>query len=52
MALRIAVWLTIIFIIVVVIMATFAQLAPEGSSLQEFGQGFFDFLERITPGTG
>ncbi len=50
MAIRIAVWVTIILIVVVVTMAGFARLAPIGSDLQQFGQSFFDFLDRITPG--
>ncbi len=50
MAIRIAVWLTIIFIVLVVIMASFVQFAAEGSDLHRMGQGFFDFIERITPG--
>lgn len=49
MAIRIAVWMTIGLIIVVVTMAAFARLAPIGSDLQQFGQGFFNFLDRITP---
>lgn len=50
MALRIAVWLTVILIVLIVVMAGFARLAPIGSDLQQFGQDFFDFLDRITPG--
>ena len=49
-ALRIAVWVTVLIIIIIVVMAAFARLAPVGSDLQQFGQGFFDFLDRITPG--
>jgi len=51
MAIRVAVWLTISLIVVIVVMAAFARLAPIGSDLQQFGQGFFDFLDRIAPGT-
>ena len=50
MVLRVAVWLTMVLIVIVVVMASFARLAPAGSELQEFGQSFFDFLGRITPG--
>ncbi len=49
MAIRIAVWITIFLIVLIVTMAAFTRLAPLGSDLQEFGQGFFDFLDRITP---
>lgn len=51
MALRIAVGLTVILIIFIVVMAGLTRLAPMGSDLQQFGQSFFDFLDRITPGT-
>lgn len=50
MAIRIAVWITIILIVLIVTMAAFARLAPIGSDLQQFGQGFFDTLDSITPG--
>jgi hypothetical protein len=50
MAIRIAVWATVTFIVIIVLMAGFAELAPEGSGLQEFGEGFFRFLDRNTPG--
>lgn len=50
MAIRIAVWATIFLIALVVTMAAFARLAPIGSDLQQFGQGFFNFLDSITPG--
>ena len=50
MAIRIAVWATISLLVVIVVMAGFAELAPEGSDLQDFGEGFFRFLDRITPG--
>ncbi len=49
MAVRIAVWITIFLIVVIVVMASFARLAPMGSDLQQFGQSLFDFLDRITP---
>ena len=51
MSIRIAVWVTIILLVIIVTMAAFARLAPIGSDLQEFGQGFLDFLDRITPGS-
>ena len=50
MAIRIAVWVTIAFLVLIVLMAGFAELAPEGSDLQEFGESFFRFLDRNTPG--
>lgn len=50
MGIRIAVWVTIAMIVVIVTMAGFARLAPIGSDLQQFGQSLFDFLDTITPG--
>ena len=50
MAIRISVWLTIFLIVLIVTMAAFARLAPIDSDLQQFGQGFFETLDRITPG--
>lgn len=50
MAIRIAVWVTIAFLVIIVVMAGFAELAPEGSDLQDFGEGFFRWLDRIAPG--
>jgi len=49
-ALRIAVALTIFLIVLVVTMAAITRLATPGSDLQEFGQGFFNLLDRATPG--
>jgi hypothetical protein len=51
MVIRVAVWVTVVLIVFIVLMAGFARMAPIGSDLQQFGQGFFDFLDRITPGT-
>lgn len=50
MVLRVAVGVTIFLIVLVVIMAAFVELAPEGSDLQRLGDNFFDFIDRITPG--
>ena len=50
MTIRIAVWLTMALIVIIVVMAAFANLAPAGSELQKFGQSLFNFLDRITPG--
>lgn len=50
MAIRISVWITILLIVLIVTMAGFARLAPIGSDLQQFGQSFFDWLDRVTPG--
>jgi len=50
MAIRIAVWVTITLLVIIVLMAGFAELAPEGSDLQDFGEGFFRFLDRLAPG--
>ena len=50
MAIRIAVWVTITLLVVIVLMAGFAELAPEDSDLQDFGEGFFRFLDRLAPG--
>ena len=50
MAIRIAVWVTVILIVLVVVMASFVEFAPETSDLHRIGENFFDFLDRITPG--
>ena len=51
MAIRIAVWVTISLLVLIVVMAGLAEFAPEGSELQDFGAGFFRFLDRIAPGS-
>ena len=50
MAIRVAVWVTIFLIVLVVIMASFVEFAPDTSNLHRLGENFFDFLNRITPG--
>ena len=50
MAIRISVWITIALIVLIVSMAALARLFPIGSDLQQVGQGFFDWLDRVTPG--
>ena len=50
MAIRIAVWVTIFLIVLVVVMASFVEFAPQTSNLHRLGENFFDFLDRITPG--
>ena len=50
MAMRIAVGVTIFLIVLVVVMASLVEFAPEGSDLQQLGDNFFDFVDRITPG--
>lgn len=50
MGIRIAVGVTIFMIILVVLMASLVEFAPEASNLYRVGENFFDFLDRITPG--
>lgn len=50
MIIRVAVWVTITLIVLIVLMAAFVQMAPVGSDVHRIGQNFFDFLDRITPG--
>lgn len=50
MAIRIAVWVTIFLITLVVLMASFVEFAPDTSDLHRIGENFFSFLDRISPG--
>ena len=50
MAIRVAVWVTIFLIVVIVVMASLVEFAPETSNFHRLGQNFFDFVDRVTPG--
>jgi hypothetical protein len=50
MAIRIAVWVTIFLIVIVVVMASLVKFTPDTSDLHRIGENFFEFLNRITPG--